>query len=87
MLESQILSGPKEKKKEGYHDQPLPKVAAQGLLPLFERLTKADLLECYVSLGTSNANESLLAVTAVSSGEELTRRCSAPEIAVALADK
>ena len=61
LLESQILSGiyPKEKRKEGHHDLPIPKDASQVLLPIFECLTKADLLERCMSLGTSNTNESL----------------------------
>ncbi len=53
---------PEQKRKEGKHDQPLPRDASQILLPLFERLTKPDLLERCMSLGMSNANESLHAV-------------------------
>ena len=50
---------PEESHREGRHDPPLPLPAAERLLPLFERLTKPDLLKRCMSLGTSNANESL----------------------------
>lgn len=53
---------PEQKRKEGKHDPPLPKDASESLVPLFERLTKPDLLERCMSLGTSNANESLHSV-------------------------
>ena len=51
-----------KRKEEGKHDQPLPRDAAEILVPFFERLTKPDLLERCMSLGTSNANESLHSV-------------------------
>ena len=53
---------PEEKRKLTKHDTPLPKDAAQCLVPLFERLANPELLARCMSLGTSNANESLHAV-------------------------
>ena len=48
---------PEQKRKEGKHDQPLPRDASEILVPIFEHLTKPDLLERCMSLGTSNAND------------------------------
>ena len=53
---------PEEKRKLTKHDIPLQKDAAQCLVPLFERLANPELLARCMSLGTSNANESLHAV-------------------------
>ena len=53
---------PEQKRKEGKHDQPLPRDASEILVPIFEHLTKPDLFERCMSLGTSNANESLHSV-------------------------
>ena len=53
---------PEESHGEGRHDPPLPLPAAERLLPLFEHITKPDLLKWYMSLDTSNANESLHSV-------------------------
>ena len=53
---------PEQKRKEGKHDQPLPRDASEILVPLFERLSKPGLFERCMSLGTSNANESLHSV-------------------------
>ena len=75
---------PEEKRKEGRHDLPLPKDASQVLLPLFERLTKADLLERCMSLGTSNANESLHAVIWRRAPKAVYSSRKTVEIAVAL---
>ena len=75
---------PEEKRKEGRHDLPLPKDASQVLLPLFERLTKPDLLERCMSLGTSNANESLHAVIWRRASKAVYSSRKTVEIAVAL---
>ena len=53
---------PEEKRKQKKHDTPLPRDAAESLLPLFDRLASPKLIQRCMSLGTSNANESLHAV-------------------------
>jgi len=49
--------------RKGKHDPPIPREASEQLLPLFQCLSGHELLGWCMSLGTSNANESLHAVT------------------------
>ena len=74
---------PEERRREGRHDPPLPLPAAERLLPLFERLSKPDLLERCMSLGTSNANESLHSVIWRRASKAVFATRSTVEIAVA----
>ena len=74
---------PEERRQEGRHDPPLPLPAAERLLPLFERLSKPDLLERCMSLGTSNANESLHSVIWRRASKAVFATRSTVEIAVA----
>ena len=74
---------PEERRREGRHDLPLPLPAAERLLPLFERLSKPDLLERCMSLGTSNANESLHSVIWRRASKAVFATRSTVEIAVA----
>ena len=53
---------PDDKRKQAKHESPLPRDAAECLLSLFEHLSDPALLSRCMSLGTSNANESLHAV-------------------------
>jgi len=53
---------PEQKRKQGDYDPPLPRDAAERLVPLFDRLTNADLLERCMTLSISKANESLHSV-------------------------
>ena len=74
---------PEERRQEGRHDPPLPLPAAERLLPLFECLSKPDLLERCMSLGTSNANESLHSVIWRRASKAVFATRSTVEIAVA----
>ena len=53
---------PEQRWKAGKHDPPIPREASEQLVPLFKRLSDRELLGRCMSLGTSNANESLHAV-------------------------
>ena len=71
--------------QEGRHDPPLPLPAVERLLPLFERLSSAELLERCSTLGTSNANESLHAVVWRRASKSVFSTRGTVESAVALA--
>lgn len=75
---------PEEKRKEVAHDQPLPLEPAKCLVPLFERLANPDLLERCMSLGTSNANESLHAAVWKRAPKATFSSRNTVEIAIAL---